>query len=114
MTLCTYLSLNSIDLLQLILNFPIKNISFPEREKVIEARSDCKGIRLNVYVQDKITNRSFDVEIELYVAVQIVKSNRKAMQEFMIFEMLKAVWKANNVGFCADELKEMKLAQNAP
>ena len=38
-------------LLQLILNFHIKHISYPEREKVIEVRSDSKGIRLDVYVQ---------------------------------------------------------------
>ena len=52
-------------LLQLILNFHIINISFPEREKVIEARTDSKGIRLDVFVEDKDTNRSFDVEMQV-------------------------------------------------
>ena len=38
-------------LLELILNVKIKEISYPEREKTINLRSDSKGIRLDVYVQ---------------------------------------------------------------
>ena len=50
-------------LLEGILNIKIESISYPEREKTIEARTDRKGIRLDVYVQVKNTNRSFDVEM---------------------------------------------------
>ena len=52
-------------LLELILNTKIKEISYPEREKTIEARTDSKGIRLDVYVEEKGTNRSFDVEMQV-------------------------------------------------
>ena len=52
-------------LLELILNTTIKEISYPEREKTIEARTDSKGIRLDVYVEEKGTNRSFDVEMQV-------------------------------------------------
>lgn len=52
-------------LLELILNIKIKGISYPEREKTIEARIDGKGIRLDVYVEDKDSNRSFDVEMQV-------------------------------------------------
>ena len=63
-------------LLQLILNFPIKSISFSEREKVIEARTDSKGIRLDVYVEDKNTNRSFDVEMQVSDSDNLAKRMR--------------------------------------
>lgn len=52
-------------LLQLILNLKIKSINYPEREKVIEARTDSKGIRLDVYVEDVATNRIFDIEMQV-------------------------------------------------
>ncbi len=52
-------------LLELILGIRIKEISYPEREKTIEARIDGKGIRLDVFVQDKGSNRSFDVEMQV-------------------------------------------------
>jgi len=51
-------------LIEHILNIKIKSISYPEREKTIEARLDSKGIRLDVYVEDE-ANRSFDIEIQL-------------------------------------------------
>lgn len=63
-------------LLQLILNFHIKHISFLEREKVIEARTDSKGIRLDVYVEDKDTNRSFDVEMQVSDSDNLAKRMR--------------------------------------
>lgn len=63
-------------LLQLILNFPITNISFPEREKVIESRTDCKGVRLDVYVEDTDTNRSFDVEMQVSDSDNLAKRMR--------------------------------------
>lgn len=52
-------------LLELILDIKIKEISYPEREKTIEARIDGKGIRLDVYVEDKNFHRSFDVEMQV-------------------------------------------------
>ena len=52
-------------LLELILNVKIKAISYPEREKTIETRLDGKGIRLDVYVEDKTCNRMFDVEMQI-------------------------------------------------
>lgn len=52
-------------LLELILNIKIKEISYPEREKTINLRSDSKGIRLDVYVEEKGTNRSFDIEMQV-------------------------------------------------
>jgi len=51
-------------LIEQILNIKIKSISYPEREKTIDARIDSKGIRLDVYVEDD-ANRSFDIEIQL-------------------------------------------------
>ena len=51
-------------LIEQILNIKIKSISYPEREKTIDARIDSKGIRLDVYVEDEL-NRSFDIEIQL-------------------------------------------------
>ena len=52
-------------LLELILNVKIKEIIYPERKKTIEARIDGKGIRLDVYVEEKNINCSFDVEIQI-------------------------------------------------
>lgn len=51
-------------LIEQILNLKIKSVSYPEREKTIDARIDSKGIRLDVYVED-YENRSFDLEIQL-------------------------------------------------
>jgi len=51
-------------LIEQILNLKIKSVSYPEREKTIDARIDSKGIRLDVYVEDD-ENRSFDIEIQL-------------------------------------------------
>ena len=63
-------------LLQLILNFHIKHISFPEREKVLEARTDSKGVRLDIYVQDNDSNRSFDVEMQVSDSDNLAKRMR--------------------------------------
>ena len=52
-------------LLELILDIPIKEISYPEREKTIETRIDGKGIRLDVFVQDQGAKRTFDVEMQV-------------------------------------------------
>ena len=52
-------------LLELILGIKIKEIIYPEREKTIETRIDGKGIRLDIFVEDKGANRSFDVEMQV-------------------------------------------------
>lgn len=62
-------------LLELILQINIKSINFPEREKVIESRTDNKGIRLDVYVQDEL-NRSFDIEMQVANSDNISKRMR--------------------------------------
>ena len=56
-------------ILELILNIKIKNISYPEREKTVDMRTDSKGIRIDVYVEDKSTNRSFDIEMIILLNV---------------------------------------------
>ena len=63
-------------LLELILDIKIKEITYPEREKTIEARIDGKGIRLDVYVEEKDTNRSFDVEIQISNSDNLAKRMR--------------------------------------
>ena len=63
-------------LLELILDTKIKEISYPEREKTIEARTDSKGIRLDVYVEEKGSNRSFDVEMQIANSDNIDKRMR--------------------------------------
>ena len=51
-------------LIEQILKIKIVSLTYPEREKNIEARLDSKGIRLDVYVEDE-NNRSFNIEIQL-------------------------------------------------
>ena len=63
-------------LLEMILDIKIKEITYPEREKTIEARIDGKGIRLDVYVEEKNTNRSFDVEIQISNSDNLAKRMR--------------------------------------
>ncbi|MBR0287608.1 MAG: Rpn family recombination-promoting nuclease/putative transposase [Selenomonadaceae bacterium] len=63
-------------LLELILNVEIKEISYPEREKTINLRSDSKGIRLDVYVEEKGTNRSFDIEMQVSNSDNLAKRMR--------------------------------------
>ena len=62
-------------LIELILNINVKHIDFPEREKVIEIRTDSKGIRLDVYVEDD-QNRSFDIEMQVADSDNISKRMR--------------------------------------
>ena len=52
-------------LLEMILHIKIKNLSYPEREKVLEMRTDSKGIRLDVYVEEEDGDRSFDIEMQI-------------------------------------------------
>ena len=53
------------ELLELILHLKIKSISWIEREKTLEERSDSKGIRLDVYVEEKGRRRSFNIEMQI-------------------------------------------------
>ncbi|MBR6961241.1 Rpn family recombination-promoting nuclease/putative transposase [Candidatus Saccharibacteria bacterium] len=63
-------------LIEIILNVKIAEIQYPEREKTIEARSDGKGIRLDVYVEEKATKRSFDVEMQVTDSDNLAKRVR--------------------------------------
>ena len=62
-------------LIEKILNIKIKKIYYPEREKIIENRTDSKGIRLDVYVEDS-DNRSFDLEMQIADSDNIAKRMR--------------------------------------
>ena len=62
-------------LLEFILNFKIRGINYPEREKTVEACIDGKGIRLDVYVEDD-KKRSFDVEMQLTDSDNLAKRMR--------------------------------------
>lgn len=63
-------------LLEMILEIKIKEINYPEREKTIEARLDSKGIRLDVYVEERGANRYFDVEMQIADSDNIAKRMR--------------------------------------
>lgn len=63
-------------LLELILNVKIKEIHYPEREKTIEAKTDSKGIRLDVYTEEKGTKRSFDIEMQISNSDNLAKRMR--------------------------------------
>ncbi|MBR1647439.1 MAG: Rpn family recombination-promoting nuclease/putative transposase [Selenomonadaceae bacterium] len=56
--LCRYL-------LELILRVKISKLSWIEREKTLEERTDSRGIRLDVYVEEKDRNRVFNVEMQI-------------------------------------------------
>ena len=62
-------------LLEKILKINIKSIEYPEREKVLEMRTDSKGIRVDVYVQDN-QNRSYDIEMQVADSDNIAKRMR--------------------------------------
>ena len=62
-------------LIELILRIKIRSIKYPEREKVIEQRTDSKGIRVDVYVQDN-KNRSYDIEMQVADSDNIAKRMR--------------------------------------
>ena len=63
------------ELIELILKIKIRSIRFPEREKVIEQRTDSKGIRIDVYVEDN-KQRSFDLEMQVADSDNISKRMR--------------------------------------
>lgn len=52
-------------LIEIILGIKVKDIKYVEREKSIEERTDAKGIRLDVYVEEEGSNRSFDLEMQV-------------------------------------------------
>jgi len=52
-------------LLEMILRVKITGLSWLEREKSLEERSDARGIRLDVYVEEQGRNRVFDVEMQM-------------------------------------------------
>lgn len=62
-------------IIEMILKIKISHIGFPEREKVVEVRTDSKGIRLDVYVEDDL-NRSFDLEMQIANSDNISKRMR--------------------------------------
>ena len=51
-------------LIERILHVKIRRIEYPEREKVLEERIDCKGVRVDVYVQDD-SNKIFNLEMQM-------------------------------------------------
>ena len=63
-------------LLEIILNIEIADIRYSEREKTIEARTDGKGIRLDVFVEDVACNRYFDVEMQIADSDNLAKRVR--------------------------------------
>lgn len=62
-------------LIEKILRIKIRSIKYPEREKVIEQRTDSKGIRVDVYVEDNM-QRSFDLEMQVADNDNIAKRMR--------------------------------------
>jgi len=63
-------------LLEKILKIKIKRIRYIEREKVLESRTDSKGIRLDVYVEEKTANRSFNIEMQVANSDNLAKRIR--------------------------------------
>ena len=63
-------------LIEMILKIKISRIEYPEREKNIEERIDSKGVRLDVYVEDKNFNRSFNLEMQISDIDNIAKRMR--------------------------------------
>ena len=63
-------------LIEEILQIKIIEIFDPDREKSIQSRRDSKGIRLDVYVEDKTANRVFDVEMQISDVDHIPKRAR--------------------------------------
>ena len=52
-------------LIEIILDVKVKSIRYIEREKSLEERLDAKGVRLDVYVEDKDNDRSFNLEMQV-------------------------------------------------
>ena len=52
-------------LIEIILDIKVKDLHYIEREKSIDERLDAKGIRLDIYVEEQGTGRSFDIEMQI-------------------------------------------------
>ena len=52
-------------LIEIILDIKVDKLHYVEREKSIEDRTDAKGIRLDIYVSEAGTGRSFDIEMQV-------------------------------------------------
>ena len=52
-------------LIEIILDIKVKSIEYIDREKTLEERLDAKGVRLDVYVEEKGSGRSFDIEMQI-------------------------------------------------
>ena len=63
-------------LLEFVLKTKITSIRYPEREKTIDARSDAKGIRLDVFVEEVNDERWFDVEMQITDSANLAKRMR--------------------------------------
>ena len=63
-------------LLEFVLKTKITAIRYPEREKTIESRSDAKGIRLDVFVEEVNDKRWFDVEMQITDSANLAKRMR--------------------------------------
>ncbi len=84
-------------LLEKILHVKIKSISYPEREKVLQERLDGKGIRLDVYVEDKDADRTFDIEVQVTDSAYLAKRMRY-YQGLIDMDKLKAGQHYGNLG----------------
>lgn len=62
-------------LIEIILQIKVARISYPEREKTIDARIDSKGVRLDVYAEGD-NNRSFDLEMQVSNTHDLLKRTR--------------------------------------
>ena len=63
-------------MIAIIFNTKVKEIKYPEREKTINMRSDSKGIRLDVYIEEKGSNRSFDIEMQVSNSDNLARHTR--------------------------------------
>ncbi len=63
------------DILQLLLDIPIREVRLSESQKAIEITSEGRGIRLDVYVEDE-NNTVFDLEMQTSVRDDLPKRSR--------------------------------------
>ena len=62
------------EIIELILNCKVRDITFPEAQKTIELTSDGKGIRLDVYLEDGQT--VYDIEMQTTINKDVPKRTR--------------------------------------
>lgn len=63
------------ELLELILGKKVKDIRYPQKQKVIDITSDGKGIRLDVYLEDD-ENTVYNIEMQTTVSKELPKRSR--------------------------------------